>query len=287
MTSHDRRARVKRAAIRAASWALGLVLLLTTPLAHAQVGCSAAASPPSPVSTIVCDERLASRAPRAKALLVVELRGLENLLVTTPPASPDRAALLRRLAEDYVELESSVLSQQDTSVAESSRRSAEERYATLRDSYPESPTHDEVLYFLAYEYERGGDLANARRAYFTLIQSRPQSTYVPKAYLAFGDMFFADATSGDPSKYPLAEQAYQKVIAYPPPRNHAYGYAWFKVAHVYWREGEPAKALQAFQKVKEWAVSFAGDPTVASVGSAAQHDLAVLRAACPGLAVAP
>ena len=39
-------------------------------------------------------------------------------------------------------------------------------------------------------------------------------------------MFFDEAQS-DPTKWEIAKQAYQKTIAYPPPDNRVYGYAWF------------------------------------------------------------
>ena len=43
---------------------------------------------------------------RGRALLITEISGLERLYKRTPRRSPDRAQLVRRLAEGYVELES-------------------------------------------------------------------------------------------------------------------------------------------------------------------------------------
>src|SRR5690242_15787588 len=43
---------------------------------------------------------------RVRAMLVTEIQGMESLFASTPKASPDRQQLCRRLAEDYVELES-------------------------------------------------------------------------------------------------------------------------------------------------------------------------------------
>jgi tetratricopeptide (TPR) repeat protein len=261
---------------------LGVAVVFFTAPARAQaVDCRPTAAP-SQVSPLVRDERR-SREPRARDLLSTELQALESLLASTSAASPDRLPLLRRLAEDYAELEYVALKEQAMSLAQNSRQRAQQRYTSLRDEYPSYPLLDSVRYYLGYEYEQGGDLANARRAYYELIQGHPDSKYIPQAYLAFGEMFFADAAAGDPSKYALAEQAYEKVVSYPPPANHVYGYAWFKLAHTFWRAGEPSKAVDAFQKVRSWARTFAQDPTAASVSQAAARDLLALQRACPTL----
>src|SRR5687768_1335198 len=52
------------------------------------------------------DERRNRLAARVRAMLVTEVQGMESLSSSTPKASPDRQQLARRLAEDYVELES-------------------------------------------------------------------------------------------------------------------------------------------------------------------------------------
>jgi tetratricopeptide (TPR) repeat protein len=267
---------------RVASFGLTVLLLTVPAVAQTPGACPAPTRAPTPVSSIVRDERASRLQPRATSLLDAELQGLESLVRSTPSEAPDRAALLRRLAEDYVELENAAVTEGKPALAQTSRQSAEQRYTDLKDGYPSYAALDEVLYYLGYEYERGGDLTNARRVYFALIQSRPNSTYIPRAYLAFGEGFFTDA-SGDPSKWALAEQAYMKVISFPAPNNHAYGYAWFKLAHVYWRSGEAAKAVLAFQKANAWAATFAHDPTAATVGQAATSDFSAMRSACPGV----
>ena len=53
----------------------------------------------------------------------------------------------------------------------------------------------------------------ARRAFYELIKTRPQSTYVPYAYFAFGEMFQREAKS-DPAKWDFAQQAYAEVKKY-------------------------------------------------------------------------
>ena len=94
---------------------------------------------------------------------------------------------------------------------------------------------------------------------------------MPNAYLAFGEMFFSEA-AGDPSKWELARQAYQKVIAYPPPQNEVYGYAWYKLAYVFWNDDDLPKALAAFKKTIDYAAAFPDHPNAAKLAESARRD---------------
>ena len=185
------------------------------------------------------DARQTALKQRALALLVTEIQQLESLLHATENTSSDRPKLLRRLAEDYVELENAAFREktsaevardaakrgnprgaaQQQSIADSrkktmerSRKAAIRYYSLLVDDYsgqpsttfPQNPPPayaglDEVYYYLAYEYEQAGDTANARRVYLDLITKTPNSKYISNAYLAFGELFFNEA-QGDPSQ---------------------------------------------------------------------------------------
>jgi TolA-binding protein len=146
--------------------------------------------------------------PRSPALLRTEVQALENLLSATALNSPDRPALLRRIAEDYTEL-------RKTGEPGASAK-AIHRYSELAKTYPTYAQIDEVFYYLALEYELAGDMTNARRNYFELIKNVPASKYVPYAYFAFGEMFYREAKS-DPSKWDLAKQAYVEVMKFQAP----------------------------------------------------------------------
>jgi TolA-binding protein len=266
-------------------------------------------APTAPLTdaALVRDSRATRLRPRGRALLVTELEHEEMLLASLPEGSPERARSLRRLAEGYVELENAAareaaqagrdrdelaegstaelarqqaITDQATQAAEMARQRAQMKYTSLTNDYPNYDQRDAALYYLAYEYERASDLAQARRVYFTLIQSYPSSRYIPNAYLAYGELFFNEAF-GDASRWALAQQAYQKAISYPPPANEVYGYAWFKLGHVAWHSGNPTEAAQSFQKARAWATSFPQSPSAALVKSAATAGLAALRASCP------
>ncbi len=227
-------------------------------------------TPPDPkLSAVAIRRGIAS--PRVVELGVQEIQGLETLLTGSPPGSADRPKIMKRLADDYVELEAASfrlktehrmsadeVKRKDPAKAaahlaeatraekvEGAARAAAIRYyAQVKSQYPrwcQSPGTasgcvDETLYDLAYEHEQAGETDQARKDYLELIQTAPGSKYVPNAYLAFGELFFQEA-QGDPSKWSFAEQSYKEVIKYPAPDNKVLGYARYKLAYVYWNKG--------------------------------------------------
>jgi tetratricopeptide (TPR) repeat protein len=244
------------------------------------------------------DTRKTRLQARARALLIAEIQGLERLFRQTKKNSPDRPQLVRRLAEGYVELESAAqrdkiasdIKAQDakakkqnatkfrndaaqaTKIVAAARDKAIAYYTMMKTDYPNYSKLDEVLYYLAYEYEQKGDYKNARTVYYELIQKSPKSPYIPNAYLAFGELFFQEA-QGDPSKWDLAAAAYMEVIKFPPPNNKVYGYARYKLAYVHWNKGEYPNALNEFKKVIEYGDQYNDLPNAAQLAKAARRDL--------------
>ena len=129
---------------------------------------------------------------RARALLITEIGGLERLFANTRKKSPDRPQLVRRLAEGYVELESAAnrdkiqaeinaddakkgkdRSKYDKArgeagkakkILDSARQNAIKYYVVMKKDYPNYSKIDEVLYYLAYEYEQAQDLQKDRKS---------------------------------------------------------------------------------------------------------------------------
>jgi TolA-binding protein len=259
---------------------------------------TAAPPKPAPLKWEGTDERKIRTEARLRALLAVEVQRIESLFSTSRRNAPDRMQLARRLADGYVELESAAFrdkteaqnrrslnlknaaaagqAQTDVNEAErvekAARKRAIEMYTLVAADYPTAAQLDEVLYYLAYEYEQAGDAKNARAAYYELIQKVPTSKFIPNAYLAFGELFFNEA-QGDPSKWDLAAQAYTEVIKYPPPANKAFGYAWYKTAYVFWNKGELDKALNAFKKTIDFGVAHATLPGAAKLADSARRDV--------------
>jgi tetratricopeptide (TPR) repeat protein len=123
------------------------------------------------------------------------------------------------------------------------------------------------------ELELSRDLAGARKAYYELIVKAPQSSRVPYAYLAFADLFFDEAEHDDPSKLPLA---YQKVLAYPPPANLAYAFAWHRLGVIASRMGDHARALDAQRKTLAAVKQYPGLAGAAPLAEAARRELAAV-----------
>ncbi len=245
------------------------------------------------------DDRKSRLANRAQALLVDEIGRLEALYKATGKGASDRAQIMRRLAEDYVELENvafrnktqaeidrdalkksnpaeagkkQALVDASGKVLKTARRNAINYYSSLKNDYPNYAQLDEILYYLAYEYEQANDYGNARTAYYELINKRPDSKYIPNAYLAFGELFFNEA-QGDPSKWDTARQAYEKVTTYPEDSTKVWGYAWYKLAYVHWNTGAFEKSLDAFKKTIDHGVKFAQQPNAAKLADAARRDI--------------
>lgn len=258
------------------------------------------------------DQRQSALKQRVLALLVTEIQQLESLYKSTDLRSKDRPMLLRRMAEDYVELENAAFREKTEAeikrdnfkqsnpreagkqqaianarktTMERARKAAIYDYTELVTDYagapsqhfpsnppPAYPLLDEVYYYLAYEYEQSGDTANARRVYLDLITKTPNSKYIPNAYLAFGELFFNEALS-DPTKWEPAKQAYTKVLMKPPPENKVYGYAWYKIAYVFWNQGDLPHALDAFKKTIDFGVQYAQLPNATKLADSARKDV--------------
>jgi TolA-binding protein len=258
------------------------------------------------------DERRNRLAARSRQLLVTEIQGLESLFGSTPKNAPDRPKLMRRLAEGYVELESAAFrdktengmkadeakrnapgqvagfqseAQKADKILGLSREAAIKYYTLLKNQYPkwcqnnnaQNPTQstgctDEVLYYLAYEYEQAMQLDQARKVYLELIQGWPQSKFIPNAYLAFGELFFNEA-QGDPTKWALAEQSYSEVIKYPAPENKVWGYAHYKLGYVYWNKGDFARAMSELKKTIEYGTQYASLPNAEQLAVSARRDI--------------
>lgn len=276
-----------------------------------------AAPPAVPSADTLADLTRKTRGPhrdlreRELELLIREIANVERLLDVTTGRDKDHPRILRRLADDYVELASLLFREQihkedfsreirelnpvrarrfrDQAKAlakrvKRARRAAIEHYAALVSEHPsychlpglkdpqQRSCTDEVLYYLAYEHEQLGQSDEARKRYFELVQDHPKSRYLPKAYLAFGELFFSEAQT-DPSRWPSARKFYEKVLTFPPPANELWAYAHYKLGYVDWNEGKHAEALDHFREVIEVLGKHPGLPNAAGLADAARRDI--------------
>jgi tetratricopeptide (TPR) repeat protein len=222
--------------------------------------------------------------PRVVAIGGVEITALEQLYATSAEGSPDRPRLLRRLAEDYVALETAALRDNQPEVAEQARRKAIERYTTLVTEHPsfcssgDKGCGDEVLFRLAYEHEQAREMDEARKHYLEIIKRWPASRYAPNAYLGIAEMFF-DEAARDPSKLAAAEKAYGEVLRFPPPDNKVAGYAQYKLAYVHWNKGNFGRALDEMSKAIEVSEAYPTLPISSKLAREARRDLVPIYAA--------
>ncbi len=196
-----------------------------------------------------------------------------------------RAQDAKRKKNDDVAKKETDSANKSKQVVAAARKSAIKYYTLLKDNYSkwclspnaQDPTKstgcgDEVLYYLAYEYEQAKDFDNARKVYFELTDNWKTSKYRPNAYLAFGELFFQEAQS-DPSKWGFAQQSYEEVIKSPPPDNKVYGYALYKLGYVHWNLGEYEKAVDSFKKVIDYGVKFSNLPNASQLSNSARRDI--------------
>lgn len=253
------------------------------------------------------DTRKGAMKQRARQLLIQEITSLERLYAQTPKGSSDHQQLILRLAEAYAELEQAAVRdkiQKDIEVQDLKRKKGSEAqisqvrkeiskakameaaarakaigyYRRMASWYSKYSKIDEVLYYLAYEYEQGGDMKSARDTYKALVDKAPNSEYVPAAYLAFGELFFQEATA-DPGKWAFAESFYKKVLEYPAPKNKLWGYASYKLGYVYWNQGIYGKALEQFKEVIQFGKTHANLPNAAQLAKSARRDIIPVYAA--------
>jgi hypothetical protein len=159
-------------------------------------------------------------------LIIAELEQLEKLLKSTSADAKDRPAMMRRLADDYAELEFAAVREGEPgrSTAEHARKAASNYYQLLITEYAGSPSKsfptapppaypklDEVTFSLALEHRQAQDLSSCRRVLLDLVIKFPTSKYVSRTYIVFGELF-TDEASSDRSKFALAEQAFAKGV---------------------------------------------------------------------------
>jgi tetratricopeptide (TPR) repeat protein len=244
-------------------------------------------SPAAPKTPAEAPSASAARGPPTPTALRASPRGeiaaLESLYAGVARDSPERPVLLRRLADEYVALET--VAQRETgeraqAIVQVARRKAIAYYAQLAAEYAKwcaGACTDEVLFHLASEHEAAGETAEARRAYHEIIRSWPASRYLPNAYLSFAELFFEEA-GRDPAKLAPAEKAYQEVLRFPPPDNKLAAYAHYKLAYVHFNRGDTTRALDEMTKAIE--VSEAQQsPDLSELARNARRDLVPIYAA--------
>ena len=144
---------------------------------------------------------------------------------------------------------------------------------------------DDALFEQAHDLDLAGHRPEAHELYVRFLKETPRSTRAPHAWVALGDAAFDDPQSS-PAKWDEVERLYQQALIAPPPDNQVYGYAWYRLGHVYWNKGDFAKALNAFRKTIEFGVNFSQLPGASNLADSARRDVIAVypEAGIPGAA---
>ncbi len=145
------------------------------------------------------------------------------------------------------------------------------RYREIAKRFPKYERLDEVVFFLGENLWKQNRRKDALEAYKALITRFPKSKYVPDAWMAFGEHYFALAERADRQvNLRKSLETYRRAAAYT--ESSVYGYALYKQAWVHYNLGAWAEALDLFK-----AVIFFGDLPTSTI--AADKKLALAREA--------
>jgi hypothetical protein len=255
---------------------------------------------------------------RSTELLVVEIQGLETLFGATSARSPDRAGILRRLADGYVELETSSFRKKLESrmSADEARRKDPGKVAALlaeaakAEKMEAAARQNAIRYYAQLKSQHpgfcqspGGGTSAAKPSgcvdeiLYNLAYEHEQAGDLDQARKDYLELIqtspaskyvpnaylafgelFFQEAQGDPSKWALAEQSYKEVTKYPAPDNKALGYARYKLAYVYWNKGDLALAMSEMKKTIELGVQFPRLPNADQLAVSARRDIVPLYA---------
>lgn len=110
------------------------------------------------------------------------------------------------------------------------------------------PLTDDSSYSLAWEYERNNDYVRARRVYADLVARFPDSTLVPFAVFAVGEMYWNESQAFG-AYLPDALRAYGEVAADRSATNTLVPFALLRVGQIHEKSGGRAKAREAYEKL--------------------------------------
>lgn len=140
-------------------------------------------------------------------------------------------------------------------------------FKTILVDHPQFARADEATYLLGLAAARLGHDVESAELFARVVKLYPESRYVPDAYLALGDYYYA---TSNPYK---ALMAYQKAATF---REHGRrAYALYRLGGCYEAVGEHALAVDALTK----AVEAAGHAGQAEVAAAAGAELTKLAGA--------
>jgi tetratricopeptide (TPR) repeat protein len=211
-------------------------------------------------------------------LLEIEIDNLAALLASTPRQDRDRPAIVRRLAQSYLELASSNDREGDAAASDRAREARKKAVALFdelatayRDwcaipAHAGAPAHgcaDESSLESARAHEALGEAEQAAQAYARIIRDMPSSPFVARARYAVAGLWLGAGKTDD------ARQAYGKVAAESPSREPLSAYAAYRLGYLLWAAGDRTGAVGELSSVMRAAQAYPTLPGYEALGGSA------------------
>lgn len=118
-------------------------------------------------------------------------------------------------------------------------------FRSLIRDWPDYRLLDGAYYLLAYCELQMGNEQEARSLFAELIVKRPESEFVPEAWIRIGEFHF------DYNELELAKQAYIEAMKFP--NSKFYDKALYKIAWTYYRQDNFDQAIKEFKRLVEYS----------------------------------
>ena len=247
------------------------------------------------------------RKARAIDILKQEIQLITRLARGTPDSDPDKPEILKRLADAYKELYTSInfmarsldekiyeakqagkndvakklraqqiaLDKKGTAV----REAAIKAYVQIRDKFQDYEAYDQILFAIAYEIDqmaievtdqatKSAYRARAREFYQQLIRNYPNSKYIPHAWMAYGEYYFHEEKNVE-----QAMKAYEQVVEWGEKNNPNYVIAMYYQAWCLINMQEYKQAINQFNRVIQYSDSHPDSKEAKSVAKRARMEL--------------
>jgi TolA-binding protein len=122
-------------------------------------------------------------------------------------------------------------------------------FSELVSEWPDYRLLDGAYYLLAYCNDQMGNARKARDLFAELIVKRPQSEFVPEAWIRIGEYHFD--RSDNPAEIKLARQAYEQAMKYE--ESRFFDKALYKLAWADYRLDNFEKAIEEFKRLVEYS----------------------------------
>jgi TolA-binding protein len=122
-------------------------------------------------------------------------------------------------------------------------------FERIVQNWPDYRLLDGAYYLLAYSELQMGNPERARDLFATLVEERPDSEFVPEAYIRIGEYYF-DYSEG-PEGLQKAKDAYQNAMAQKD--SKFYDKALYKLAWTYYRLDQFDRAIGEFKRLVEYS----------------------------------